>query len=197
MRMAFTSLAAACAAAVLSACGQGEPQGRTVIDTAGGAVIDSSPNVATSVAAILSDENVIAVIDTSLGAALEMDTLAQRKATDAQLKALITREIPEHNLMRRASKDVADRLRISPVLPDRDPIEGHQQAMRELSARTGADFDRAYLDRSIKMREELLDEVQDGLKGRQTKAVRTFLEQVRANVESDLRDLRGMRNRLK
>jgi predicted outer membrane protein len=68
--------------------------------------------------------------------------------------------------------------------------------MRELSAKSGADFDRAYLDRAIKMHEELLDEVQDGLKGRQTEAVRTFLEQVRANVEADLRDMRGLRDRL-
>ena len=194
MRLAFLSVGAACAA--LLACSRGEPGG-TIGDTSGGAVADSSRNILQTVAATLTDENVIALIDTSYGAALQLDTLAQRKAVDAQLKAFITREIPDHNLIRRASKDVADRLRISPALPDRDPIEGHQEAMRELGAKSGADFDRAYLERAIKLREELLDEVQDGLKGRQTEAVRTFLEQVRANIEADLRELRGFSDRIK
>ena len=196
MRIAFPSLAVACAAALIG-CNRGESPNREVSDTAGGAVIDSVPNPATAVAVMLSDENVIALIDTSMGAALEMDTLAQRRATDAQLKAFITRAIPAHNLIRRSSKDVADRLGISPALPDRDPIEGHQEAMRELAAKSGADFDRAYLERAIKFHEELLDEVKDGLEGRQTQAVRTYLEQVRANVEGDLTELRRLRDRLR
>ena len=185
------------AAAALVACGQGEPHGRTVIDTAGGAVADSSRNIAQTVAATLTDENVIALMDSSYTAALRLDTLALTKATNAQLKAFVTREIPEHNLILRASKDLTDRLRVSPVLPDRDPLVAFHDAMKNLNGKSGADWDRTYLDGAIKMHEALRDEVNDGLKGRQTEAVRTFLEQVRANIEADLKGMRGIRDGLK
>jgi predicted outer membrane protein len=197
MTAGFSKIAAAASVAALVACGQGEPGGRTVIDTAGGAVIDSSRNVAQTVAATLTDENVIALMDSSYAAAIRMDTLAQTKASSAQLKAFVTKEIPEHNLILRASKDLTERLKVSPVLPDRDPLVAYRDAMRDLNGKTGVDWDRTYLDGAIKMHEELLDEVNDGLKGRQTEAVRTFLEQVRANIETDLKDMRGLRDNLK
>ena len=197
MSTAVRSAAAACAVAALVACGQGEPHGRTVIDTAGGAVIDSSRNVAQTVAAVLTDENVIALMDSSYVAALRLDTLALAKASNAQLKAFVTKEIPEHNLILRASKDVTDRLRVSPVLPDRDPLVAYHDALKNLSGKSGTDWDRTYLDGAIKMHEELLDEVNDGLKGRQTEAVRTFLQQVRANIEADVKDMRRIRDGLK
>ena len=196
MTAAFSRIAAAASIAALVACGQGEPGGRTVIDTAGGAVIDSSRNVAQTVAATLTDENVIALMDSSYTAALRLDTLALTKATNAQLKAFVTREIPEHNLILRASKDLTDRLRVSPVLPDRDPLVAFHDAMKNLNGKSGADWDRTYLDGAIKMHEALLDEVNDGLKGRQTPDVRTFLDQVRANIETDLKDMRALRDQV-
>ena len=197
MTAAFSRIAAAASVAALVACGQGEPHGRTVIDTAGGAVADSSRNIAQTVAAVLTDENVIALMDSSYAAAIRMDTLAQTKASSAQLKAFVTKEIPEHNLILRASKDLTDRLRVSPVLPDKDPLIAYRDAMKNLSGKSGTDWDRTYLDGEIKMHEELLDEVNDGLHGRQTEAVKTFLEQVRANIETDLKDMRGLRDGMK
>ena len=197
MRLGVPVCTALAACAALIACGQGEPHGRTTIDTtSGGAVIDSSRHVATTVAAMLTDENVIALMDSSYAAALQLDTLAQDRASDPRIKTFVTHEIPEHNLILRASKDLTDRLQISPVLPDRAPLRDFAQAMRELRAKSGADFDRTYLDRTIKMHEDLLDEVNDGLKGRQTEAVRTFLDQVKRNVETDLNDLRKLRDQV-
>ncbi len=195
MRLAFGSLTIACAAALI-ACGESQPRGGAVVDTSGGAVADSSRNIAQTVAATLTDENVIALMDSSYAALLRLDTLALTKASNAELKGLITREIPEHNLILRASKDLTDRLRVSPVLPDRDPLNAYRDAVTSLNGKSGADFDRTYLDGAIKMHEELLDEVNDGLKARETESVRTFLEQVRANIEADLKDMRALRDRL-
>ena len=56
------------------------------VDTSAGAVgvIDSAPaSVATTVAAVLTDENVFAVLDTAFSAMIATDRLAQRKTTGA------------------------------------------------------------------------------------------------------------------
>ena len=66
------------------ACGR--DRGTTKVDTAAGkvGVIDSAPAaVATTVAAILTDENVFALLDTAYSAMIATDQLAQRKTTGA------------------------------------------------------------------------------------------------------------------
>jgi hypothetical protein len=71
--------------------------------------------------------------------------------------------------------------------------------MRDLQSRSGADFARAYLDRAIQVRKDLIDEVDDAIEsgGVRQEAVRKFLSEVRVNLDAarkaaeDLRSSQG------
>jgi len=175
----------ASAACALAACGdQRVPQTDTSAGQVG--VIDSAPaSVATSVAAMLTDENVFALLDTAFAAMIATDRMAQGK-TDGAVNEFAGKAVSENAVTRNGIKATADRLNIAPVLPDRDVVKDQAEAMRDLESRTGAEFSRAYLDRAIEVRKDLIDEVDDALEsgGVRQEPVRKFLSEVRVSLDA-------------
>jgi len=184
------------ALSVAAACGDRRtPQ----VDTSAGrvGVIDSAPAaVAATVAAVLTDENVFALLDTAYAAVIATDRLAQTK-TDGAVNQFAAKEVSENAVTRSGIKSTADRLNIAPVLPDRDVIRDQPEVMRDLQARSGADFNRAYLDRSIKVRKDLIDEIDDALEsgGVRQEAVRKFLGDVRVNLDASRKTAEDLRSK--
>ncbi|HEX6048922.1 MAG TPA: DUF4142 domain-containing protein [Gemmatimonadaceae bacterium] len=182
-------------AVVVSACGgdRDVPQ----VDTSAGSVgvVDSAPGAtAATVAAILTDENVFALLDTALATVIATDRLAQEK-TDGAVNAFAAKAVSENAVTRNAVKTTSERLNIAPVLPDRDVIRDHAQAMSDLQGRTGADFTRAYLDRAIQVRKDLIDEIDDALEsgGVRQEPVRKFLSDVRVNLDASRKAAEDLR----
>ena len=191
---ALTIVAAAWAAA---ACG-GDRRTPNV-DTSAGKVgiIDSAPaSVATSVAAILTDENVFALLDTAYSAMIATDQLAQKKTTGA-VNDFAAKAVSENAVTRSGIRSTAERLNIAPVLPDRDVIGDQAEAMRDLQAKTGADFNRAYLDRVIQVRKDLMDEIDDALEdgGVRQEPVRKFLSDVRVSLDAERKAAEDLRSK--
>ena len=156
-------------------------------------VVDSAPaSVATGVAAILTDENVFAVLDTTYAGMLEADRLAQEKATNPQLKAFADRAVTEHALARRQIATLTDRLDVAPVLPDREVLAEHREAMQALSTKSGRDFDRAFLEHAIEARKSLIGEVDDALGSQRQDPVDKFLRQLRLTLEAELKTVQGL-----
>jgi predicted outer membrane protein len=176
----------ASAACALAACGGDERVPQT--DTSAGqvGVIDSAPaSVATTVAAMLTDENVFALLDTAFAAMIATDRMAQGK-TEGAVNEFAGKAVSENAVTRSGIKATADRLNIAPVLPDRDVVKDQAEAMRDLESRTGAEFSRAYLDRAIEVRKDLIDEVDDALEsgGVRQEPVRKFLSEVRVSLDA-------------
>lgn len=183
--VAVRLLAAALVAASV-ACSRGDrtPQADTSAGQVG--VIDSAPaSVATTVAAMITDENVFALLDTAFAAMIATDRLAQNK-TQGVVNQFASKSVSENAVTRSGIKSTAERLNIAPVLPDRDVIRDQADAMRDLEARSGADFNRAYLDRVIQVRKDLIDEIDDALEkgGVRQEPVRKFLSEVRVNLDA-------------
>lgn len=180
---------------VVSACGgdRDVPQ----VDTSAGSVgvVDSAPAAtAATVAAIITDENVFALLDTAFAAMIATDRLAQGK-TDGAVNTFAAKAVSENAVTRSGVKATAERLNIAPVLPDRDVIRDHAQTMSDLQSRTGADFSRAYLDRAIQVRKDLIDEIDDALEsgGVRQEPVRKFLSDVRVNLDASRKAAEDLR----
>ena len=173
------------AACALAACGDRRtPQTDTSAGQVG--VIDSAPAaVASTVAAMLTDENVFALLDTAFAAMIATDRMAQGK-TDGAVNEFAGKAVSENAVTRSGIKSTAERLNIAPVLPDRDVVKDQMEAMRDLQSRSGADFSRAYLERAIEVRKELIDEVDDALEsgGVRQEPVRKFLSEVRVSLDA-------------
>jgi len=183
--VAVRFVAAAIVAASV-ACGRDDrvPQADTSAGQVG--VIDSAPaSVATTVAVTLTDENVFALLDTAYAAMIATDRLAQSK-TQGDVNQFAAKAVSENAVTRSGIKSTADRLNIAPVLPDRDVIRDQADTMRDLQSRSGADFNRAYLDRVIQVRKDLIDEIDDALEkgGVRQEPVRKFLSEVRVSLDA-------------
>jgi predicted outer membrane protein len=175
------------------------PAGDTLAarDSAPG-VVDTAPaTTATAVAALLTDENVFALLDTSLASMLRASRLAQSKATNTSVKELASSTLTDLAVTRRAITTTVERLNVAPVLPEREIVNEHRQALAALNARSGAEFDRAYLDFELAVREDLIEEIDDALKGEVRRdAVRTLLEQTRAHLQSGRAEAEQLKARL-
>ena len=103
----------------------------------------------------------------------------------------------ENALTRSGIEATADRLNIAPVLPDRDVIGDQPAVMRDLAAKVGADFKRAYLDRVIQMRKDLVDEIDDALEdgGVRREPVRKFLSDVRVRLDAERKSAEDLRSK--
>lgn len=174
-------------------------RGKSKVDTAAGkvGVIDSAPAaVATTVAAILTDENVFALLDTAYSAMIATDQLAQRKTTGA-VNDFAAKAVSENAVTRSGIKATADRLNIAPVLPDRDVIRDQAETMRDLETKSGVEFNRAYLDRVIQARKDLMDEIDDALEdgGVRQEPVRKFLGDVRVSLDAERKAAEDLRSK--
>lgn len=194
-RSVARSVILALAAVVAAACARDRAGSR--VDTSAGqvGVIDSAPGaVAATVAAVVTDENVFALLDTAYAAMIATDEYAQTR-TKGSVNEFARREASENAVTRTGIKSTADRLNIAPVLPDRDVIRDQARSMRDLESRTGTDFNRAYLDRAIEVRKQLMDEIDDALEsgGIRQEPVRKFLSDVRVSLDASRRAAEELR----
>ena len=182
------------ASLVMAACDRTEEDRGTLADTAAG-VVDTAPaTTARSVAAILSDENILALLDTTYDAMLEADQLALDRTDNEQVRQFASRAVTQNAASRRAVIATARRLSISPALPEDDPIEGHGDAMALMRQRAGSAFDEAYVDQATDMRKELIDEIDDALEVEtRPDAVKQLLTELKAQLEADVKALEGLR----
>ena len=177
------------------ACG-GDRRTPNKVDTSAGSLgVDSAPASAAPTA-VLTDENVFALLDTAFSAMIATDQLAQRKTTGA-VNDFASRALSENEATKRGIKATADQLNIAPVLPDRDVIRDQPEAMRDLESRNGADFNRAYLDRVIQVRKDLMDEIDDALEDGEVRQepVRKFLGDVRVNLDAGRKAAEDLRSK--
>src|SRR5688500_6383515 len=145
----------------VSACDRTEEDRGTLADTSAG-VVDTAPTTtARSVAALLTDENIIALLDTTYDAMLEADQLALDRTDNEQVRQFASKAVTQNAASRRAVIATAQRMGVAPILPDDDPVEGHADAMALMRQRAGSMFDEVYLDQAAETRKELIDEIDD------------------------------------
>lgn len=147
----------------------------------------------TRLAVTLTDENVIALLDTTYDAMIELGGLAVSKAGDTRVRETASEALARHRTMRTENLSIAREIKASPKLADTSPVEGHHNALEQLRMRNGSQFDRTYLDRSITMHDELLSEVREALDMPMTVQVRDHLERVAATLETDLTRARELK----
>jgi predicted outer membrane protein len=181
------------AALVMVACDRTEERGGAVDTSAG--VVDTAPvTTARSVAVILTDENILALLDTTYDAMLEADQLALDRTDNEQVRQFASKAVTQNAASRRAVIATAQRMGVAPVLPDDDPVEGHADAMALMRQRAGSVFDEVYLDQAAETRKELIAEIDEAMKVEtRPDAVKQLLSQLKTQLEADVKLLEGMK----
>lgn len=115
--------------------------------------------------AALSDAEVLGIYIQVNGFDVETALLARAQASSNDVRTLATHVSADHMGVRQAAFDLAAKCNVSPVLPASRVAAAleHGKAMTQLSALTGAEFDKSYLLREVAFHRSAIDAVRNAL----------------------------------
>lgn len=150
----------------LSSCGNASNKdAKETADSINESMADTS-TMSTDTTAAQTEDAKFATEAASGGLAeVELGKLAEQKASDAKVKAFGAMMVKDHSKANEELKALAAKKNIA--LPTA-PAEEKQKKMQEISAKTGADFDKAYVEemladhkKDVTLFEEASNKVQD------------------------------------
>jgi putative membrane protein len=154
------------AVGVLAACNSSnrnadrdQSQAASADTSADTAAADTGKAPAAASQGVLTDANIVALLDGANKADSAGGALAAKKATNAEVKAFARLMMSEHHALRAAGQALAKQLGVEPKAPERDPLAPYvANEMKTLqSTAKGAEFDRTYIDNEVSVHQAVLD----------------------------------------
>jgi putative membrane protein len=181
-------VASALTAVVLVACGPRE--GRNADSTDSMAGMDTSPAAATpATGATLSDAQISHIVMTANSGDSAMGALAVSKARNAQVKEFGRMMVRDHGDANKKVWELTQRLSITGEDNDvsRQLTTDVESAKTDVNGKTGADFDRAYIDHEVQIHQKVLDALDQTLiPGAQNAELKSLLQAIRPTVSAHL-----------
>lgn len=182
-RMRLASAVAIGAFGLLAAC---SPRADETPDT----LAATPPATATTptVTETWTDANVLDVLTVANQGEIDYSQIAAEKASNASVKQFAQKMVKDHGTMLEAVKGLASRLGLTPAANDKanDLKEETAKDINDLNAKTGADFDKEFMEEQIDMHQETLDLLND-LDGRTTNAdLKAAIAEAKPKVQAHL-----------
>ena len=144
------------------------------------------------------DANVVDVLTVANQGEVDYSQLGVDKATNASVKEYAAMMVKDHGTMLTSVKDLASRLNVTPASNDKanDLKTENTKDINDLNAKTGADFDKEFMDEQIDMHQETLDLLSD-LDGRTTNAdLKAAIAEARPKVQAHLDQAKAIKDKL-
>ena len=115
-------------------------------------------------AAALDDPTIVAIFDAANSADMETGKLAAERGSTKAVRNFGAMLVRDHKAVRTQGRDLAKKLGVTPTPPADDAsARAHAEAMQTLRAKSGADFDRAFLDHEVAFHQGVIDAVNSTL----------------------------------
>jgi putative membrane protein len=112
----------------------------------------------------LDDPTIVAIFDAANTADIESGRLAAERGQSAEVREFGAMLARDHQHVRQLGRDLAKKLQVTPTPPKDDAsAAAHAKAMASLRAKTGADFDRAFLQHEAAFHKSVIEAVQSTL----------------------------------
>ena len=135
---------------------------RFMLLAAVGAALAGTPALSQSPA--LDDPTIVAIFDAANTFDVETGQLALKNSRNKAVRDLAQQFINDHKSVRQQGRDLAKKLTVTPTPPKPFALaEAHAKVMAELRAKSGAEFDKAYLTHEVNFHQAVLDAVQGTL----------------------------------
>lgn len=106
------------------------------------------------------DPTIVAIFDAANSADIETGALAATQAHDPRVREFGAMLARDHEQVRQLGRDLAKKLGVTPTPPKDDAgAKAHAAAMASLRAKTGAEFDRAFLQHEVAFHKSVIDAV--------------------------------------
>jgi putative membrane protein len=146
----------------------------------------------------LDDATIVAIFDGANTADIETGRLAEQRGASKEVRAIGASLARDHEAVRQQGRDLARKLGVTPTPPKPNPYaEAHAKAMAALSGKSGADFDRAFLDHEIAFHQAVIDAVTGTLLPAITNPeLKAFVEQVAPAFQAHLDMVKAAKRQL-
>lgn len=126
---------------------------------------------------------------------VELGKLAQEKAQNARVKDFGAMMVKDHSAANDELKQLAMSKNVS--LPDA-PLSQHQDKIDKLKEKSGADFDKEYIDMMVSDHKEDIDEFEDAAENNDTDAdVKAFANKTLPTLKSHLQTVEQIQESMK
>ena len=189
------SLVAMVALTALSfqACNQAPKDSKAAADSVN-AVKDTTKNGSTGIA--VDEKDAKFATDAANGGMAEvaMGKVAMEKATNPQVKEFATMMVTDHTKANDELMAIAKTKNITlPVAPDAD----HQKMMADMSAKSGKDFDKAYVDAMVDGHKKTESLMKDASKNCKDNALMAFATKTLPVVQAHLAKIEAIQKSMK
>jgi putative membrane protein len=171
-------------ALVFAGCGKSDS------DIAADSLSDTtSPAAATPVAPALSDAQIAHIVVTANSIDSASGVAARPKARNAGVREFAQMMVRDHGEVNKKAWELTQRLSVTPEDNDtsRQLQRDAEQVRTMWSDKTGADFDRAYIDHEVQFHQSVLDQLDQTLiPGTQNMELKSLLQTVRPTIAAHL-----------
>jgi putative membrane protein len=147
----------------------------------------------------LTDAEVAAVVVAANGIDVSYAEIARQKATDSRVKAFAEQMITDHNAVNKSAGELVTKLGVTPRENDvsRSLQEQATKTRADLSSKSGAEFDRAYIANEVAYHQAVLDALDNVLIPSAANAeLKQTLIGVRPAFEAHLRQAQSIQSAL-
>jgi putative membrane protein len=137
----------------------------------------------------LTDANIAAIVVAANSSDIKNGEQAKTKAMNAEVKKFAQMMITDHTASNKAATDLATKLNLTPEDNDtsRDLAKDQDDKRSDMASKTGADFDKAYIDNEVDYHEKVLDAIDTKLiPNAQNADLKALLEKTRPVVQHHL-----------
>jgi len=193
---------------IVSACKPARDTGAPTTGAAGSIATDTAPVAAPlpadtgmaggAPAGALTDANIVALLDEANKADSAAGALAQKKATDPDVKAFAALMMAEHHVLRTKGQQLVKKLKLTPEPPANDPVQAaakdEMDALR--AAPKGPEFDRAYIDKEVAVHKAVIDLAEQAHGSTQNAELKGLIETAKPYLERHLERAEALQKKL-
>jgi putative membrane protein len=153
------------------------------------AAIQDTTVANTTAPAAPSDAEIAHIVVTANTIDVEAGRLAKEKSQNREVVQFGDRMITDHTAVNEQASQLAGRLNLTPAdnATSQSLTSAAEQTMQDLRTKTGADFDRAYMDHEVVYHQQVLDAIDSTLiPGAQNADLKALLEQTRPAIAAHL-----------
>jgi len=126
-------------------------------------------------------------------AEVEMGKMAQDKATNNSVKSFAAMMVHDHSAANDQVKNLASQRNVK--LPD-SVSNAHKNKKEELMKKTGAAFDKAYMDAMVKGHQDVVNMFEKGANNSKDEQVKSFINNTLPTIRQHLDSAKSIRKRL-
>jgi putative membrane protein len=135
----------------------------------------------------LTDANIAAILDVANQSDSAFGALAVKKGKSADVKQFGHLMMGEHHALRQQGQQLVKKLNVTPALPTSfDLPEKQRTAMADLEKKTGADFDKAYIDHEVDYHQQVLETANKALGSAQNQELKDLIQKAAPVIQRHL-----------